>query len=245
VIPAASIVAHHPVHRRSPQPKGVLGHCPRLGHVRFLRGNTGSGATDPEPEPAVEGELNPDDQSHRARNVGKGRPTPSRREAEGRKRGPAPPPPRTQREALRRMRGSKEVRRSAAAQRRERMLAGDEKYLLPRDRGPVRAYVRDLVDSRRHLAGAFMPLALLVIVVILVPAPIVQQYVSLVSMAMLLAIIVEGVLLGRIVKRRVRERFPDASESGMSLGFYAMTRATQLRRLRVPKPRVGHGDPIP
>jgi hypothetical protein len=142
------------------------------------------------------------------------------------------------------MRGSKELRRSAAAQRRERMLAGDEKFLLPRDRGPVRAYVRDLVDSRRHLAGAFMPLALLVIVVILVPAPIVQQYVSLVSMAMLLAIIVEGVLLGRIVKRRVRERFPDASESGMSLGFYAMTRATQLRRLRVPKPRVGHGDPI-
>lgn len=143
------------------------------------------------------------------------------------------------------MRGSKEVRRGAAAERRERMLAGDEKYLLPRDRGPVKAYVRDLVDSRRHLAGAFMPLALLVIVVILVPAPIVQQYVSLVSMAMLFAIIVEGVLLGRVVKRRVKERFPDASESGPSLGFYAMTRATQLRRLRVPKPRVGYGDPVP
>ncbi|MFY9807702.1 MAG: DUF3043 domain-containing protein [Pseudonocardiaceae bacterium] len=193
----------------------------------------------------MQGELDPEDQSQRARNIGKGRPTPSRREAEGRKRGPAPPPPRTQREALRRMRGSKEVRRGAAAERRERMLAGDEKYLLPRDRGPVKAYVRDLVDSRRHLAGAFMPLALLVIVVILVPAPIVQQYVSLVSMAMLFAIIVEGVLLGRVVKRRVKERFPDASESGPSLGFYAMTRATQLRRLRVPKPRVGYGDPVP
>ncbi len=193
----------------------------------------------------MQGELDPEDQSQRARNIGKGRPTPSRREAEGRKRGPAPPPPRTQREALRRMRGSKEVRRGAAAERRERMLAGDEKYLLPRDRGPVKAYVRDLVDSRRHLAGAFMPLALLVIVVILVPAPIVQQYVSLVSMAMLFAIIVEGVLLGRLVKRRVKERFPDASESGPSLGFYAMTRATQLRRLRVPKPRVGYGDPVP
>jgi Protein of unknown function (DUF3043) len=69
--------------------------------------------------------------------------------------------------------------------------------------------------------------------------------VSTVSMAMLLAIIVEGVLLGRTVKRRVRERFPTASESGASLGFYAMTRATQLRRLRVPKPRVRRGDPIP
>ncbi|MGH3781313.1 MAG: DUF3043 domain-containing protein [Pseudonocardiaceae bacterium] len=212
--------------------------------MRFLRGNTGSGATDPEPEPAVEAKVDLDDVGQRARNVGKGRPTPSRREAEGRKRGPAPPPPRTQREALRRMRGSKEERRNAAADRRERMLAGDEKYLLARDRGPVKAYVRDLVDSRRHLAGAFMPLALLVIVVILVPSPVVQQYVSLVSMAMLLAIIVEGVLLGRTVMRRVRKRFPDTPESGASLGFYAMTRATQLRRLRVPKPRIERGDPI-
>jgi hypothetical protein len=222
----------------------VLGHCPRLVTVRFLRGNTGSEAADP--EPATEAESsNPDGVSHRAHVGGKGRPTPSRREAEGRKRGPAPPPPRTQREALRRMRGSKAERRNAAATRRERMLAGDEKYLLPRDRGPVKAYVRDVVDSRRHLSGAFMPLALVVIVVIVVPSPVLQQYVSLVSMAMLLAIIAEGVLLGRTVRRRVRERFPNASESGVSLGFYAMTRATQLRRLRVPKPRVGHGDPIP
>lgn len=213
--------------------------------MRFLRGNTGSGAADPEPEPPVETEADPDDVGQRPRTAGKGRPTPSRREAEGRKRGPAPPPPRTQREALRRMRGSKDERRSAAADRRERMLAGDEKYLLARDRGPVKAYVRDLVDSRRHLAGAFMPLALLVIVVILVPSPFVQQYVSLVSMAMLLAIIVEGVLLGRTVTRRVRERFPDTSDSGASLGFYAMTRATQLRRLRVPKPRIDRGDPVP
>lgn len=212
--------------------------------MRFLRGKTSSAATDPESEPVVEGELDPDHVSPRPRTSGKGRPTPSRREAEGRKRGPAPPPPRTQREALRRMRGSKEERRGAAAQRRERMLAGDEKYLLPRDRGPVKTYVRDLVDSRRHLAGAFMPIALLVIVVILVPSPVVQQYVSLVSMVMLVAIIVEGVLLGRTVTRQVRERFPNASETGSSLAFYAMTRATQLRRLRVPKPRVGLGDPV-
>jgi hypothetical protein len=212
--------------------------------VRFLRGKTGPGATDPE-EPAEEVAPDADDMTHRARPAGKGRPTPSRREAEGRKRGPAPPPPRTQREALRRMRGSKEARRNASAARRERMMSGDEKYLLPRDRGPVKAYVRDLVDSRRNISGLFMPLALLVIVVILVPSPAVQQYVSLVSMAMLVTMIVEGVLLGRIVNRRVRERFPDASGTGVGLGFYAMTRATQLRRLRVPKPRVGHRDSIP
>ena len=213
--------------------------------MRFLRGKTGSDTGEAEPEPAVQSESDPTEATHRARTAGKGKPTPSRREAEGHKRGPAPPPPRTQREAATRMRGSKEDRRAAAAQRRERMMAGDERYLLPRDRGLVKAYVRDLVDSRRHLAGAFMPLALLVIVVILVPSPVVQSYVSLVSMAMLVAIIIEGVLLGRIITRRVRERFPKATESGASLGFYAMTRATQLRRLRVPKPRVNVGDPIP
>jgi hypothetical protein len=212
--------------------------------VRFLRGKTGPGATDPE-EPTEEVAPDANDVTHRARTAGKGRPTPSRREAEGRKRGPAPPPPRTQREALRRMRGSKEERRNASAARRERMMSGDEKYLLPRDRGAVKAYVRDLVDSRRNISGLFMPLALLVVVVILVPSPAVQQYVSLVSMAMLVTMIVEGALLGRIVNRRVRDRFPDAPGTGVSLGFYAMTRATQLRRLRVPKPRVGHGDPIP
>jgi hypothetical protein len=219
--------------------------------VRFLRGKTGPGATDPEQEPTVEVAPDADDVTHRddvanrGRASSKGRPTPSRREAEGRKRGPAPPPPRTQRDALRRMRGSKEERRKASAARRERMMSGDEKYLLPRDRGPVKAYVRDLVDSRRNVSGLFMPLALLVIVVILVPSPVVQQYVSLVSMAMLATMIVEGLLLGRIVNRRVRQRFPDASGTGIGLGFYAMTRATQLRRLRVPKPRVGPGDPIP
>jgi len=143
------------------------------------------------------------------------------------------------------MRGSKLERRQAAAVRRERMMAGDEKYLLPRDRGPVKAYVRDLVDSRRNIAGLFMPLALLVVLVILVPDPVVQQYVSLLSMAMLITMLTEGVVLGRIINRRVRERFPDASVSRVGLGLYAMTRATQLRKLRVPKPRVGRGAPIP
>lgn len=213
--------------------------------MRFLRSKTGTGAADPEQEPAAGTASDTDEPTPRSRTPGKGRPTPSRREAQTRKRGPAPPPPKTQREALRRMRGNKGERRKAAAVRRERMMAGDEKYLLPRDRGPVRAYTRDLVDSRRNIAGLFMPLALVVVLVILVPSPAVQGYVSLLSMAMLVTMIIEGVLLGRIVNRRVRERFPDAPGSRLSLGFYALTRATQLRKLRVPKPRVGPGDPIP
>ena len=58
----------------------------------------------------------------------------------------------------------------------ERMMAGDERYLLPRDRGKVRAYVRDLVDSRRNVAGILLPIAVLSFVILLVPFQVVQAY---------------------------------------------------------------------
>jgi hypothetical protein len=175
---------------------------------------------------------------------GKGRPTPKRRDAEGRRRGPAPPPPRTQRESIKlakQNRGSREERRKAAAERRSKMSSGDEKSLPKRDRGPVKGYIRDLVDSRRHLIGLFMPLAGFVFLSLLVPFPKAQSMLSLFSMSMMLAMGVEGVLLGRQITKKVRERFPDQEVKGFPTGWYAFTRASQLRRLRVPKPRVGYG----
>lgn len=203
--------------------------------MRFLRRNPGSAgpeqqATESGATAAAAGKI-----------TGKGRPTPKRREAEGRRRGPAAPPPRTQREALRRVRGTKEDRRAERFERRERMLAGDERYLLPRDRGPVRAYVRDIVDSRRQVMGLFMPMALLVLLTLFLPSPAVQNLVSLVTMAMFAVIIVETLFLGHHVTRAVRKKFPDARDGGVALTFYAFSRATMLRRMRSPRPRVGYG----
>ncbi|MGH3979522.1 MAG: DUF3043 domain-containing protein [Pseudonocardiaceae bacterium] len=217
--------------------------------MRFLRGKSSLRAAETEQHAAVEVSGTspfPDTptESGRGHSSGKGRPTPSRREAEGRKRGPAPPPPRTQREALRRMRASSKERREAGKVRRERMMAGDERYLLPRDRGADKAYARDLIDARRNVMGLFMPLALAVLLVLFLPVPAVQQFVSLLTTAMLLTMVVEGYLLGRLVNKRVRAKFPGTRSSRLGLGFYAFTRATQLRRLRVPKPRVKPGDPV-
>lgn len=176
--------------------------------------------------------------------AGKGRPTPKRREAEARRRGPVAPPPRTQREALRRQRGSKEDRRAERVDRRARMMAGDDKYLLPRDRGPVRAHVRDLVDSRRQLMGVFMPLAAIVLLSLFIPNPRIQSAVSLLTMGMLAVIIIETVFLGRYIGQRVRQKFPNAKDSTVGLTFYAFSRATMLRRWRTPRPRVGRGDTV-
>jgi Protein of unknown function (DUF3043) len=121
------------------------------------------------------------------------------------------------------------------------MEAGDQRYLLPRDRGPVRAYVRDLVDSRPHVSGLFMPLSLLVIGSLLLPFPLVQQYLSLFCTVALVSMLLEGTLLGFQVTRKARAKFADADVNGLSTGWYAFTRASQLRRLRVPRPRVRRG----
>lgn len=188
---------------------------------------------------------------NKAHTPGKGRPTPKRREAEQRKRGPVAPPPRTTREAMKRARGNKEERKELAAKRREiratqreRMMAGDEKYLMPRDRGPVKSFLRDAVDSRRNLLGLFMPLAILIFVALLVPDPRVQSFTTLLCLLMLVAMIIEGILLGSRLTRQVRQKFPKEPVRGLSIGWYAFIRASQLRKLRVPKPKVRPGDKI-
>ncbi len=206
--------------------------------MKFLRrSSTGPTATD-----TVNGGANATQDEAAENSQGKGRPTPKRRDAESRRRGPVPPPPQTQREAMKRMRKNKPERRKAASERRERMMAGDERYLMPRDRGPVRAYVRDIVDSRRHLMGMFMPLVLVVFATTLVRNPLVQELATLACLALLLTMILEGTFLGRLVNKRVRAKHPDAQDRALSLGWYAFTRAMQIRKLRVPRPRVTPKD---
>lgn len=185
--------------------------------------------------------------------VGKGRPTPKRREAESRRRGPVAPPPMTGKEARERRkanRGTKDdrkqasaERRAASSERRERMLAGEDKYLLPRDKGPVRAFARDLVDARRNLVGLFMPLALLLIFALFL-SPAVQAFVTLAMFVMMLFMVIEGVYIGRQINNRVRERFPDTPDGGFKLGWYAFVRASQLRKMRAPKPQVARGAAV-
>jgi hypothetical protein len=214
--------------------------------VRFLRRNSTTATEEPVSEATEESER------AKAFTASKGRATPKRREAEAKRRGPVAPPPRSTREAMKRNKElrkanpqTKEDRREAAKVRRERMMSGDDKYLLPRDRGPVKAYVRDLVDSRRNLLGLFMPLAVLVFVALLIPAPKIQQYATLLCTLLLLGMIVEGFLSGRRISKQVRAKFPKETVAGRSVGFYAFIRASQIRKLRVPKPRVQAGGVVP
>ncbi len=193
--------------------------------------------------------------STRTTTAPKGRPTPKRTTG---RRGPVAPAPMTAAEARKRRKetrtkltreerkADKVARRANMADRREKMMAGDDAYLLPRDKGPVRRFARDIVDSRRSALGLFMPAALgMIFVMLSVPqSATLQLAVSYGMLGLVVIMVLDGFLLGRKVNRLVDEKFPDNTESGWKLGFYAASRASQLRRMRAPRPQVERGHKV-
>jgi hypothetical protein len=186
----------------------------------------------------------------------KGRPTPKRDAARrGNRKGPVAPAPMTSAEARARRKSmagpklSREERRADKAasrarmtDRRERMMAGEEAYLLPRDQGPIRRYVRDIVDSRRNVLGLFLPSTLVLFFMFTVQQ--LQLYMS-PAMLLLMALMgIDGVILGRKVGKMVDAKFPTNTESHWKLGIYAAGRASQLRRTRAPRPQVKYGADV-
>ena len=183
----------------------------------------------------------------------KGRPTPKR--TNSKRRGPVAPAPATAAEARKRRKelrnsmtreeraAEKDRRRAALATRRERMMEGDEAYLLPRDKGPVRRYARDVVDSRRNILGFFMPAAL-ALIFFSMGLPQLQPYMSPAMLLIMIIMGIDGFLLARKVNKAVDAKFPDAGETHWKLGLYAVGRATQIRRMRTPRPKVALGDKV-
>ncbi len=63
-------------------------------------------------------------------------------------------------------------------------------------------------------------------------------------LVLVVVMVVDGFILGRKVNRMVDEKFPGNTESGWKLGFYAASRASQLRRMRAPRPAVERGATV-
>ncbi len=172
---------------------------------------------------------------------GKGRPTPKRSEAQGRRPGPPPPPPTTRKEAYRRMRAQQAARR---ADTRLGAARGDDAFLPARDRGPVRKLVRDFVDARRNVGSLFLPIAVLSLVGNFVPSPAVKYYSFFLLFGYFILMIIDSFVLGRQIKRKLAERFPDGSQKTRGAVWYGITRSTMIRRWRFPKPEVPVGAKV-
>lgn len=173
-----------------------------------------------------------------AERVGKGRPTPKRREAEAARRRPLVPTDRKQA-----ARASREAMREQRQREYQAMLTGDERHLPYRDRGPVRRFVRDTVDARWNLGEFFLPFSIVMVFAVLLTGNSVTS--ALAVMAVLytgvLAAVVDAFVLARTIKRRVAERF-DAKDIPRGTAMYGVIRSFQIRRSRLPRPQVKRGE---
>ena len=170
---------------------------------------------------------------------GKGRPTPSRKEAEAAARARAKVP-RTRREQLAAQRSA----RGETSQRmREAMKTGDDRYLPARDRGPVRRFVRDFVDSRFSFIELMVPLLVLSMVLGYSGNQTAVNLGNTVLFTTIMVIVFDIVMLRFRIRREMARRFPGEPTKGLTL--YAALRSLQMKFLRLPKPQVKIGEKLP
>lgn len=244
----------------------VLRHPPcSLGHVKlpWQKSDESSpvepaATPDPTPAPAEQEQPRP-----KGYTPPKGRPTPKRREVEierGVIRDRNAPRSQAQASAQRKelkksmskeewkayKNKEREESRSHQREVQKAMDSGDERYLLPRDQGVERRFVRDWVDSRRFINNWVLPVALGLLVIMFIGtfAPTFANIMSLIAMALMVVFFIEGVWAGSAANKAVREKFPDTTATGLGLGFYTYSRMTQPRKWRSPKPRVAVGDKV-
>ncbi|MEU9898273.1 DUF3043 domain-containing protein [Streptomyces phaeochromogenes] len=166
----------------------------------------------------------------------KGRPTPKRSEAQSQRRSVANTPT-TRKEAAKRQRDD---RRTQMAKQREALASGDERYLPARDKGPVRKFARDFIDSRFCIAEFFLPLAVIILVLSMVQIAQLQNVALLLWLFVIVMIIVDSIGITIRMKKQLNARFPDEPKRGAVA--YALMRSLQMRRLRLPKPQVKRGE---
>jgi hypothetical protein len=169
-------------------------------------------------------------------NESKGRPTPTRKEAESKRKVSSLAPVVTKDQK----RASKALARQDRLAQRAAYLRGEESALPSRDRGPARRFVRNYVDSRRSVGEYFLPIIFVVLVLTLFPIAALQYGAIALMYAVLLVAVIDGIVLSRKIRKAIETKFPGTSTKG--LGMYAWLRSTQMRRLRAPHPQVQVGE---
>jgi len=171
-------------------------------------------------------------------NQKKGRPTPKRKEVEKQKVIPrlAPAADKATKKLLK-----AEARKTRAIQRAA-FMRGEESALPPRDRGPVRRFVRNYIDARRSIGEFFLPIVMVLLFLGLSPNPRIQLTAVFTMYTVAIYSILEGIIIGKKIKSEVRRRFPGEATKGLAM--YGWVRSTQIRKLRAPLPQVKRGEKV-
>lgn len=165
-----------------------------------------------------------------AKPAGKATPTPTRREAE-----------QARRERLNPTLTPKQAR----AKERQARAAARDANLKAADSQPGKVLMRDWVDSRRGLAPFAMPILMVMLMLSLVTTSFGTVATAIMSYATWVVLILIGIDLGRIwlgYKKLHAARLPREPLKGLLA--YGINRSINLRRLRLPAPRVKPGDEI-
>jgi len=175
----------------------------------------------------------------------KNRPTPSRREQESANKRPLVPKDRKVAAGQ-----SRDAARQARAKQRAALLSGDESALPARDKGPVRRFIRDTVDARFNIGEFMLPIMFLVLALTFAPillksspnaATLAQVLVVYLVYGLVLAGALDAFLMWRRIKAKVVAKFGEAPPRGSAM--YAVMRAFQMRRSRLPRPQVDRDLP--
>jgi hypothetical protein len=174
-----------------------------------------------------------------AKPEGKGRPTPSRREAEAAAKARAKTP-RTRKELAAAQRAS---RTESSQKMRAAMKAGDERFFPARDQGPVRRFIRDFVDSRFSFIELMVPLLIVTMILGYSGNRELAAVGNTILMGTILLVIGDMLYLRFRLRRQLARRFPEEPLKGTT--YYAVTRALQMKFMRMPKAQVKIGQQLP
>jgi len=172
--------------------------------------------------------------------AGKGRPTPTRKEAEAAAKARAKGAPRTRKEQAAAQRST---RSDSSKTVRQAMRDGDERYYPARDKGPERRFVRDFVDSRFSLVELVIPLLLVTMILGYSGNPGLARIGNTILLGTVVVVVMDLFLLRFRLKRAFAPRFPGKSTKGLT--YYAVTRALQMKFMRLPKSQVRIGQQLP
>jgi hypothetical protein len=170
---------------------------------------------------------------------GKGRPTPTRKEAEAAAKARVKVP-RTRKEQAA---ASRVQRAESSKSVREAMKSGDERYYPARDRGPVRRFVRDFIDCRFSLIELVIPLLLVTMLLGYSGNATLRSVGNTMLLVTVLAVVGDMIWLRFRLRRELARRFPDQPTKGLT--YYAITRALQMKFMRLPKSQVRIGQQLP
>jgi hypothetical protein len=126
---------------------------------------------------------------------------------------------------------------------RQAMKTGDDRYLPARDRGPVRRFIRDYVDSRFSFIEILLPVMVVVLILGWSGSTTLASFANATLLAVLFVIIVEVVRLRARLRKELSARFPNEPQNGAT--YYAVMRSLQMRFMRMPKAQVKIGQQLP